>query len=98
MTYHNAYGNVYGLDKNKEMKQTKPGSLAELEEFVSRQAHDDAGLPPSEKRHQAQVVIEVLSDEVANPKTLKKLIDEYLVGCSKYRRNIAKRSHAVLTS
>lgn len=80
------------------MKHKHIDSLSELEEFVTQQAHDDAGLSPNEKRHQAQVVIEVLSDEVANPKTLKKLIDEYLVGCSKYRRNIAKRSHAVLTS
>lgn len=80
------------------MKHTKHDTISELEEFVIQQAHEDAELPLSEKRHQAQVVIGVLSDEVVNPKTLKKLIDEYVADCAKYRTQIAKGSHAVLTS
>jgi predicted restriction endonuclease len=98
LTYHNACGNVYVSDKNKNMKQTKHDSINELEEFVTQQAHDDADLPSSEKRHQTQVVIDVLSDEVVNPKTLKKLIDEYIADCAKYRSQSAKRNHAVLTT
>lgn len=73
-------------------------TLAELEEFVTQQAHDDAELPISEERHQAQVVKEVLSDQIDNPKTLKRFVDEYIANCAKYRKSIAKRNHLMLTS
>ncbi len=85
-------------DKNKNMKQTKHDSISELEEFVTQQAHEDAELPIGETRHQAQVVKDVLSDEVVNQKTLNRLIDEYIAGCAKYRKDLAKRNHAVLTT
>lgn len=64
------------------MNQNSTETLSELEEFVVQQASEDACLPVSEKRHQAQVVRDVLSDQVASPKTLKKLIDEYIAGCT----------------
>lgn len=80
------------------MKQTKHDSLSELEEFITQQAHDDAELPISEERHQTQVVKEVLSDQIANPKTLKRFIDEYIADCAKYRSRGTKRNHAALTT
>lgn len=64
------------------MNQNATDTLSELKEFVVQQASEDASLPVSEKRHQAQVVRDVLSDQVASPKTLKRLIDEYIAGCA----------------
>ncbi len=64
------------------MNQNATETLSELKEFVAQQASEDASLPASEKRHQAQVVRDVLSDQIASPKTLKRLIDEYIAGCA----------------
>ena len=60
------------------MKLKTTDTYAELEEFVIQQASDDALLSPSEKHHQTEVVKGVLSDQVSDPKTLKKLLDEYI--------------------
>jgi ATP-dependent protease Clp ATPase subunit len=72
------------------MNQNATDTLTELKEFVAQQASEDASLSVSEKRHQAQVVREVLSDQVASPKTLKRLIDEYIAGCSLSRTKTVK--------
>lgn len=77
-------------DKNKKMNQDATDTLTELEEFVTQQASEDADLPVGEKRHQAQVVKDVLSDQVASPKTLKRLIDEYIAGCALTRAKTVK--------
>ena len=70
------------LVKNKKMNQNATETLSELKEFVVQQASEDACLPVSERRHQAEVVRGVLHDQVASPKTLKRLIDEYIAGCA----------------
>lgn len=72
------------------MNQNATDTLSELQEFVAQQASDDAGLPAGEKRHQAQVVKAVLSNEVSSPKTLKKLIDRYIAGCALPRTKTVK--------
>ena len=51
--------------------------IAELREFVAYQASEDAMLPRSERRHQAQLVKDVLSQEVTNAKLLKELLVTY---------------------
>lgn len=68
------------LGKNKKMNQNATETLDQLKKFVAQQASDDASLPAGEKRHQARVVREVLSDQVTSSKTLKRLIDEYMAG------------------
>ncbi len=78
------------LVKNKKMNQNATDTLSELQEFVAQQASDDASLPAGEKRHQAQVVKDVLSDQITSPKTLKRLIDEYIAGCSLRRTKTVK--------
>lgn len=78
------------LSKKYKMNQNTTDTLSELEEFVEQQAHEDASLPAGEKRHQAQVVKDVLNDQVASPKTLKRLLDEYMAGCALPRTKILK--------
>lgn len=72
------------------MNQNATDTLSELQEFVTQQASEDADLPVGEKRHQAQVVKDVLSDQVTSPKTLKRLIDEYIAGCALTRTKTVK--------
>ena len=64
------------------MNQNATETLNQLRKFVAQQASDDASLPADEKAHQTQVVREVLSDQISSPKTLKRLIDAYIAGCS----------------
>lgn len=72
------------------MNQNATDTLNELKKFVAQQASEDASLPVSEKRHQAQVVRDVLSDQIASPKTLKRLVDEYIAGCALTRAKTVK--------
>ncbi len=72
------------------MNQNATDTLSELKEFVVQQASEDASLSVSEKHHQAQVVKDVLRDQVANPKTLKRLINEYITGCALARTKTVK--------
>lgn len=72
------------------MNQNATETLSELKEFVAQQASEDACLPVSEKRHQAQVVRDVLREQIASPKTLKRLIDEYIAGCALPRAKTVK--------
>lgn len=64
------------------MNQNATDTLSELQEFVVQQSSEDAFLPVSEKRHQARVVKDVLREQIANPKTLKRLVDKYIAGCA----------------
>ncbi|MDO8592082.1 MAG: hypothetical protein Q7R60_04185 [bacterium] len=72
------------------MNQNATDTLTELEEFVEQQAFEDASLPASERRHQTQVVKDVLSDQITSPKALKRLIDEYIAGCALPRAKTVK--------
>ena len=50
---------------------------AELREFVSYQAVEDAVLPSGERAYQAQLVRDVLTQEAPNSRTFKVLIELY---------------------
>lgn len=52
-------------------------STAELKDFVIHQAAEDAGLSPSERTYQEDLVADVLGQEAANSKTEKALLDLY---------------------
>ena len=78
------------LGKHKKMNQNATDSLSELKKFVAQQASEDACLPASEKRHQAEVVKDVLGAQIASPKTLKRLINDYIAGCALNRAKTVK--------
>ena len=49
----------------------------ELKEFVKYQAAEDAVLPIKERRYQAQLVTDVLTQEAPNAKALQELLKLY---------------------
>ena len=51
--------------------------IAELKEFVTDQAHEDAVLTPSERRHQEELVADVLGQEGLSMKIYNQLFDLY---------------------
>jgi len=53
--------------------------IAELKEFVTDQAHEDAVLAPSERRYQEELVVDVLSQEGLSAKLHQQLLDLYKV-------------------
>ncbi len=60
--------------KNKKMTK-----IAELKEFVTDQAHEDAVLTASERRYQEELVSDVLEQEGLSNKLYKQLIELYKV-------------------
>ena len=50
----------------------------ELHEFVMQQAVDDAGLALGDRRHQAEVVADVLGQEPLQSAIRKDLLNDYL--------------------
>ena len=52
-------------------------STAELKDFVTHQAAEDAALSPGERSYQERLVADVLSQEAPNNKALKELLDLY---------------------
>ncbi len=55
-------------------------SLAELRDFVTHQAAEDAVLKPTERLYQAKVVTDVLKHEHLKPKLIKELVSDYSAG------------------
>ena len=53
------------------------GILSELREFVRTQASEDARLSAGERRHQAEIVTDVLKQEAPSAKALQTLKNEY---------------------
>jgi hypothetical protein len=53
-------------------------TLAELRDFVAHQAEEDAGLPSGERRHQADLVKDVLAQEPIEPTVRNALVHEYI--------------------
>jgi hypothetical protein len=58
------------------MKQSLD-SVSELKEFVRHQAAEDAVLDAGERRHQSQLVRDVLSQAHLKPSVLKSLVNDY---------------------
>lgn len=52
-------------------------TILELHSFVIEQAREDAVLPLSERRYQAQLVNDVLKQEAPDAKSLKTLLNDY---------------------
>lgn len=52
-------------------------SISELKDFVRNQAAEDAVLDAGERRYQAQLVRDVLSQEHLNPSVFKSLVSDY---------------------
>ena len=73
LTFHDAYGNMGLSDKKTKMTKTD-----ELKEFVKYQGREDAVLKDRvEKKYQADLVKDVLLQEVSNSKLLNELFGEY---------------------
>lgn len=68
----------------KKMKNT---TQTELHEFVLQQAADDAALPLGDRRHQAEVVADVLGQELLQPDIRKGLLDDYIDNIASLRAN-----------
>ncbi|OGL24748.1 hypothetical protein A3A68_01860 [Candidatus Saccharibacteria bacterium RIFCSPLOWO2_01_FULL_48_13] len=51
--------------------------IAELQEFVSYQAAEDAVLSPGERKYQEELVKDVLGQEAPNKQILQKLLKLY---------------------
>lgn len=52
-------------------------NLIELREFLHTQATDDAAMPAEDRRHQAEVVSDVVAQEHLKPTVEKTLLKEY---------------------
>ena len=52
-------------------------TISELQDFVVTQAAEDAVLSTSERRYQAELVADVLSQEAPNSQALKELLALY---------------------
>lgn len=52
-------------------------NITDLQDFVKTQAAEDAALPSSEKRYQAELVSDVLGQEAPSPKAHKQLLALY---------------------
>ncbi len=52
-------------------------SISELKDFIRHQAAEDAVLDAGERRYQAQLVKDVLSQERLKPNVFKSLISDY---------------------
>ena len=52
-------------------------TYAELQEFVTHQAAEDAALPSGERNYQEKLVADVLGQEAPNGEVLKELIELY---------------------
>lgn len=52
-------------------------TAAELKDFVIHQAAEDAGLSPSERTYQEDLVADVLGQEAPSSKAVKELLDLY---------------------
>jgi hypothetical protein len=59
------------------LRKTKMTKIAELKEFVTDQAHEDAVLTSSERRYQEELVADVLGQEGLSPKLFKELVNLY---------------------
>ena len=59
------------------MNTTIHETLSELKEFVAVQAAEDAVMPPSERRHQGEVVTDVIGQESLKPNVRKDLLNDY---------------------
>lgn len=52
-------------------------SISELKDFVLHQAAEDAVLDAGERRYQAQLVKDVLSQEHLKPQVFRSLVNDY---------------------
>lgn len=59
------------------MKTTTESNLTELREFLDTQARDDATMPASDRRHQGEVVTDVVAQEHLKPNVQERLLKEY---------------------
>ena len=59
------------------MKTNTTGTYADLQDFVTHQAVEDAVLPPSERKYQEELVKDVLGQEAPNDRVFKRLIKLY---------------------
>lgn len=59
------------------MKTNTTGTYAELQDFVTHQAAEDAALPSSERNYQEKLVTDVLGQEAPSGKAFKDLLDLY---------------------
>jgi len=55
----------------------KPETYAELQDFVTHQAAEDAVLPPGERVYQEKLVADVLGQEAPDDRAFKKLLNIY---------------------
>lgn len=58
------------------MNTTTHDPIFELKDFVMHQAEEDAALPPAERRYQAELVKDVLGQEL-KPAKAKELVRDY---------------------
>ncbi len=58
-------------------------TLSELRDFVAQQAAEDAVLPVGERRYQAELVRDVLSQEPLKPSAIKELVNDYSAGVAR---------------
>jgi len=65
------------------MKTSIHETLAELHDFVVIQAEEDAVLDPEERRYQADLVADVLTQEPLKPEIIKSLVSEYKDGVAR---------------
>jgi hypothetical protein len=61
----------------KTKTMTKTETINELHDFVTTQAAEDAGLSPSEKSYQTELVSDVLGQEAPSHKAFETLLDLY---------------------
>lgn len=66
------------------MQNSTHESLSELHDFVATQAAEDAVLDANERRYQAELVADVLTQEPLKPAVIKSLVKEYSSGVASH--------------